>query len=332
MDDHSVRITSAGDVVEEAPARPVKELLDVDPADLAAWLPEVEAGNRVLLPDVPGSLPIVREAVAYGVVGLVSDGADAEQVEHARAVVSRRAVDDAELAALTTVLRDRLAEGRGATPDPRTAPRVLLVAFNRQELGRISTPYQRLETWGAQSYVLTSATLLRSQPRMLPPGATVLSVPDPGGAWWPSRVERLLVLKGPRLLTGGLERALTVAARRAPGPAARVARQALPTATRLNRARREVSGRVHARAWSPLLVRVKPALVARDTYALLPSFVGDPRDLDLLCAPGTDSLSLVWRLLRALPDLRASAAMSGQAVAEVVRERTAALAATLDRG
>ncbi len=322
-----MRITTAGDLVEEAPARPVRELLDVDPADLAAWLPEVEAGNRVLLPDVPGSLPIVREAVAYGVVGLVSDHSDAEQVEHARDVVARRAVDDAELAVLTTVLRGRLAEGRAGTPDPRTAPRVLLVAFNRQELSRIATPYRRLESWGAQSYVLTSTTLLRSKPNPLPPGATVLAVPDPGGAWWPSRAERLLVLKGPRIVTGGLERALTLAARRAPGPAGRAARGALPTATRLNQARRDVTARVHARAWAPLLVRVKPALVARDTFDLLPGLVGDPRDLDLLCAPGTDSLSLVWRLLRALPDLRASAAMSGQAVAEVVRERTAALAA-----
>lgn len=332
MDETSVRITPAGDLVEEAPPTQVRLLPEVDPADLAAWLPLVERGVRVLLPDVPGSLAIVREAVAYGVLGLVHDFEDEAEVEQAHSVVSRRAVTSDELTALTTVLRQRLETGSGAIPDPRTAPRVLLVAFNKQELTRHAATYVRLERWGAEAYVLTSRTLLSANPRMLPIGARVHAVTDPGGGWWPSRIERLLVLRAPRIVTGGAHRALGLASRRLPGPPGRLAGRALPVAASVNAARSRVAGQVHARAWAPLLVRVKPALVSRATFGTLPGVVGPLQRLDAVCAPGADSLALVWKMLTTHRDLRAISSMTVYAISEVVRERTEQLAAGKGEG
>ena len=152
VDDHSIRITTRGDLVEETPAdRPALEMLDTDPADMASWLPVVESGRRVLLPEVPGSLPLVREAAAFGVLRLVADPSDQEQVEDERWRVGRRAVSDDELAALVAVLRRRMSEGRQARPEPGTAPRVLLLAFNRKDLDRAAKVYARVQRWGGES-------------------------------------------------------------------------------------------------------------------------------------------------------------------------------------
>lgn len=310
----------------------VERLLEVDPADLASWFPVVRAGGRVLLPDVPGSLPLVREAVACGLVALVPvgpDGAVPEVVEAAATTLAAGEPDPGDVAAVVAVLADRLGRGEGAHPDPRTAPRALLLAFGKGELRRLGRAARTLQAWGAATTLVVSRSTARAEPALVPTAGQVVQVDDPASTWWPARAERLLVLLLPRLATAVLRRAARLLAARAPGPARPVAARAVPAVAALDGRRRSASTRVHERGWGPVVRRVRPALVSRRVTPLLPDLVGDLDDLDLVCGPGADSLTVVWRLLRDHPTVAASTSPSRRAVADLVLARTRALAATL---
>jgi hypothetical protein len=308
---------------------PVEALLGTDPADLAAWLPVVEDGGRVLLPALPGARALVREAVACGVVALVPDDAPEQDVATARTALASREVDPDDVAALLVVLRDRLRRGAGARPDPRTAPTVVLLAFGRGELRRLHRAGLRLEDWGATAWTVVSDAAARGAPALVPTCGPVVRVPDPASSWWPARAERLLVLLAPRVLTGGLRRGTRLLASRAPGPARPALARAVPAVEVLDQRRRTVSTRVHEGAWTALMRRLKPALVARRVVPLLPALVGDLDDLDLVCGPGADSRTVAWQLLREHPSVTDDTSASEESVAAAVRARTRSLAASL---
>lgn len=313
-------------------AENVQVLADVDPADLGAWLPVVRDGGRVVLADVPGSLPLVREAVACGVLALVPDDASPEVLDQVVGTLAAGEVDPADRAALLTVLEDRLRRGAGARPDPRTAPRALLLAFGTGELRRLQRAGRTLGAWGATTWTVVAAGAARSSPELVPTCGQVVRVPDPAGTWGPSRAERLLVLVLPRLATAVLRRGTGLVAARAPGPARPVAARAVPVVAALDARRSSASARVHQAAWLPVLRRVRPAVISRRVTPLLPDLVGDLDDLDLVVGPGADSLTVVWRLLREHPSVDTASSPSRHTLAALVRRRTRALAATLPGG
>jgi hypothetical protein len=180
-----------------APDADVVLLLEVDPHDLAAWLPSVESGARVVLPGALGSLPAVREAVAVGVVRLVGTPTDADEVASTSAQLAALEVSDADHQAVCRVLRHRLDTGAAGATDLRTSPRVLLAALTGHGLGRAATTQQLLEQWGCVTTVLTS-TGFAGRTRTGPLATTtVVTVPDPAHHWFPARAERAVARRLP---------------------------------------------------------------------------------------------------------------------------------------
>jgi len=140
-------------------AEPVGVTLAPGPVeDLAAWVPAVLAGQRVVLRNGPGAVALAREPFAAGLVCLVGDPADAASVD---AAVARAEVEQAPqdvLDAAREVLARRLCGFRadGSPGTGLTAPGVLGLVLHPAEREAAVVACTQASSWGglAQLVVL----------------------------------------------------------------------------------------------------------------------------------------------------------------------------------